>query len=262
MFYPPPVFFQLFLFLLKRNFYSRFYNSFWRIIILCSELTKLQGQLRLHFFHISDSNNQKVDVFAHNGEFKFSLGGNLQSTAKILRRPIGIDSTSDNRILVVDYEFKCVNVFEENGKFLSKICQGKLLGPKGICVNRHDNNQIIIADSKSNCVCIFDCEGKFLNRFGNLGNKNENFAGPQYVACLKNGDIAITDFYNHCIKIFDCQGQFRFSFGSNGLNQGQFNGPTGITTDKDDNIIVVDWGNSRIQVISFCISSFHKISFF
>jgi tripartite motif-containing protein 2/3 len=201
-------------------------------------------------------------VFAHNGEFKFSLGGNLQSTAKILRRPIGIDSTSDNRILVVDYEFKCVNVFEENGKFLSKICQGKLLGPKGICVNRHDNNQIIIADSKSNCVCIFDCEGKFLNRFGNLGNKNENFAGPQYVACLKNGDIAITDFYNHCIKIFDCQGQFRFSFGSNGLNQGQFNGPTGITTDKDDNIIVVDWGNSRIQVISFCISSFHKISFF
>lgn len=53
------------------------------------------------FIYISDSNNQKVDVFAHSGEYKFSLGGNLQSTAKILRRPIGIDSTSDNRILVV-----------------------------------------------------------------------------------------------------------------------------------------------------------------
>lgn len=136
---------------------------------------------------------------------------------------------------------------------MSKICLGKLLGPKGICVNKHDKNQIIIADSKSNCVCIFDCEGKFLSRFGNLGNKNENFAGPQYVACLTNGDIAITDFYNHCIKVFDCHGQFKFSFGSNGLNQGQFNGPTGITTDHEDNIIVVDWGNSRIQVIYWSI---------
>ena len=29
------------------------------------------------FIYISDSNNQKVDVFAHNGEFKFSLGGNF-----------------------------------------------------------------------------------------------------------------------------------------------------------------------------------------
>jgi hypothetical protein len=27
------------------------------------------------FIFISDSNNQKVDVFAHNGEYKFTLGG-------------------------------------------------------------------------------------------------------------------------------------------------------------------------------------------
>jgi len=205
------------------------------------------------FIYISDSNNQKVDVFAHNGEYRFSLAGSLQSTNRVLRRPIGIDSTADRKILVVDYEFKCVNAFEENGRFLAKMCQGKLLGPKGICVNKHDNNQIVVADSKSNCVCIFDAEGRFLSRFGNLGNKNENFAGPQYVACLSNGDICITDFYNHCIKVFDSQGNFRFSFGTNGLNEGQFNGPTGITADSEDNIIVVDWGNSRIQV-KFCLS--------
>jgi len=216
------------------------------------------------FIYISDSNNQKVDVFAHNGEFKFSLAGNLHSTSKIIRRPIGIDSTFEKKILVVDYEFKCVNAFEENGKFLGKMCQGKLLGPKGICVNKHDNNQIVVADSKANCVCIFDSEGRFLNKFGNLGNKNENFAGPQYVACLSNGDICITDFYNHCIKVFDSQGNFRYSFGTNGLNEGQFNGPTGITADVKDNIIVVDWGNSRIQVSfdsSSCFSSLWNLSF-
>jgi hypothetical protein len=211
------------------------------------------------YIYVTDSNNQKIDVFSHNGEFKFSLGS-ANNNSKIIKRPIGIDSTLDGKILVVDYEYKCVNVFEENGKFLNRICQNKLLGPKGICVNRNSQNQIIVADSKANSVCIFDSEGKFLHRFGNLGNKNENFAGPQYVATLSNADIVVTDFYNHCIKVFDPIGQFKFSFGSNGSNNGQFNGPTGIATDKNDNIIVVDWGNSRIQVsIKNC---FHKILYF
>ncbi len=139
-------------------------------------------------------------------------------------------------------------MFEETGKFINRICQSKLLGPKGICINKFNHNQIIVADAKANSVCIFDSEGKFISRFGNLGNKNENFAGPQYVACHSNGEIVVTDFYNHCIKIFDPFGNFRFSFGSNGMNQGQFNGPTGVAIDKKDNIIVADWGNSRIQV--------------
>jgi tripartite motif-containing protein 2/3 len=97
-------------------------------------------------------------------------------------------------------------------------------------------------------VCIFDSEGKFLSRFGNLGNKNENFAGPQYCATNSSGDIIVTDFYNHCIKVFDYAGKFKFSFGSNGSNDGQFNGPTGVASDSRDNMIVIDWGNSRIQV--------------
>ena len=170
----------------------------------------------------------------------------------MLRRPVGIEITSDNRVLVSDYEQKCVYMFEEeSGKFISRMCLNKLIGPKGICVNRHVQNQIIVADAKANSVCIFDSEGKFLKSFGNLGNKNENFAGPQYVACLSNGDIVVTDFYNHCIKIFDANGQFRFSFGTSGENQGQFSGPTGVATDPSDNIIVADWGNCRIQVTIF-----------
>lgn len=200
--------------------------------------------------YVTDSNNQKIDVFSHNGDYKFTLGANVSGTqAKIVRRPIGIDATVDGRILVVDYECKCVNVYEENGRFISKICQGKLLGPKGVSINKAHQNQIVIADSKANSVCVFDADGKFLQRFGNLGNKNENFAGPQYVSCMSNGDIVVSDFYNHCLKVYDFEGKFKFSFGSNGSGSGQFNGPTGVSTDSKDNIIVVDWGNCRIQVI-------------
>ncbi|CAF0704326.1 unnamed protein product [Brachionus calyciflorus] len=197
--------------------------------------------------YVTDSNNQKIDVFSHSGEFKFSMETQISSNLKLVKRPCGIVSGLD-KILVVDYEFKCVNVFEENGKFVKKICQNKLLGPKGICLNKASMNQIVVADSKANAVCIFDADGKFLHKFGHQGSKNENFSGPQYVACMSNGDICVTDFYNHCIKIFDKSGNFKFSFGSNGSNQGQFNGPTGIAVDSNDNIIIVDWGNSRVQV--------------
>ena len=200
--------------------------------------------------YVTDSNNQKIEAFAHNGEFKFSLGLNSTNLNSKIRRPIGIDCKSDGKILVVDYELKCVNVYEETGKYLNRICQNRLLGPKGVCINKMYQNQIVIADSKANAVCIFDAEGKFVSKFGHLGNKNENFAGPQYVSCNSGGDIIVTDFYNHCIKVFDFAGKFKFSFGSNGSREGQFNGPTGVASDAQDNIIVVDWGNSRIQVFN------------
>ncbi|RNA06035.1 tripartite motif-containing 2-like isoform X1, partial [Brachionus plicatilis] len=176
--------------------------------------------------YVTDSNNQKIDVFSHGGEFKFSMTTTGASNTKIVKRPCGIVSGPGKKILVVDYELKCVNVFEENGKFVKKICHGKLLGPKGICLNKACDNQIIVADAKANSVCVFDSSGKFLQKFGHAGSKNENFAGPQYVACMSNGDICVSDFYNHCIKIFDSSGSFKFCFGSNGSEQGQFNGPT------------------------------------
>jgi tripartite motif-containing protein 2/3 len=195
---------------------------------------------------------------------KFSLGSNLRASNRAIRRPIGIITTFDEeKILATDYEGKCVNVFNaSNGKFINKMCENKLLGPKGISLN--SKNQIVIADAKGNSVFIYDSNGKFLRKFGMLGRKNENFSGPQYVFCNKcNDDIIISDFYNHCIKVFDSTGNFKFTFGSNGISPGQFNGPTGVLVDNFDNIIAVDWGNSRIQVFKqrklifiFCLDTY------
>jgi hypothetical protein len=80
------------------------------------------------YIYVTDSNNQKIEAFGHNGEYKFSLGWNGTNVASKIRRPIGIDCKADGKILVVDYEFKCVNVYEETGKFVTRICQNRLLG--------------------------------------------------------------------------------------------------------------------------------------
>ena len=166
--------------------------------------------------YVTDSNNQRVNVFTIDGTFKFCFGNQTNSgnTVVALRRPIGITTIiSENKILVCDYEQKCVSIYDLNGKYQSKFGLNKLIGPKGVCVNKAINNEIIVADCKGNAIYIFSLNGKFLKRFGNQSNKNENFAAPHYLSCLSNGSIVISDFYNHCIKVFSHDGCFQFMFG-------------------------------------------------
>ena len=198
-----------------------------------------------NLIYATDSNNQRVNVFTIDGAFKFCFGNQMNSTNNIsaLRRPIGLATLeSDNKIFVCDYENKCVSIYDLNGKYQSKFGLNKLLGPKGVCVNKAANSEIIIADCKANSVYIFSLNGKLIKHFGSQGNKNENFAAPHYVSCLSDGNIVISDFYNHCVKVFSHEGSFLYSFGTHGSNQGQFNGPTGICCDQYDNIVVADWG--------------------
>lgn len=67
---------------------------------------------------------------------------------------------------------------EKNVKFFllqNKIGSGKLLGPKGVSVDR--NGHIIVVDNKSCCVFIFQLNGKLVTKFGNRGNGDRQFAG-------------------------------------------------------------------------------------
>ncbi|XP_066488985.1 tripartite motif-containing protein 2 [Tiliqua scincoides] len=73
-------------------------------------------------------------------------------------------------------------------------------------------------------------------------------SGPHFAAVNHNNEIIITDFHNHSVKVFNQEGEFMLKFGSNGEGNGQFNAPTGVAVDSNGNIIVADWGNSRIQV--------------
>jgi hypothetical protein len=199
--------------------------------------------------YATDSNNQRVNVFTIDGTFKFCFGNQAHSSnaTVALRRPIGITVIkNENKILVCDYESKCVSFYDLTGKYQSKFGSNKLIGPKGICVNKSINNEIIVADCKGNSIYIFSSAGKFLKRFGNQSNKNESFAAPHYLSCLSNGSIVITDFYNHCVKVYSHDGCFQYMFGTHGSNQGQFNGPTGVCCDEYDNIVVADWGMERV----------------
>ncbi|XP_029111116.1 tripartite motif-containing protein 3-like isoform X2 [Scleropages formosus] len=214
---------------------------------------------------VADSNNQCIQVFSNDGQFKLRFGVRGRSPGQ-LQRPTGVTVDTNGDIIVADYDNKWVSIFTSDGKFKNKIGAGRLMGPKGVAVDR--NGHIITVDNKACCVFIFQPNGKLVTKFGAKGTSDRQFTdkssgnvavdqklgksnpvfSPHFVAVNNKNEIVVTDFHNHSVKVYSADGEFLFKFGSHGEGNGQFNAPTGVAVDSNGNIIVADWGNSRIQV--------------
>ncbi|KAM3837892.1 tripartite motif-containing protein 3 isoform 1-T2 [Vipera latastei] len=211
------------------------------------EFTNLQGISTSSSGRIvvADSNNQCVQVFSNEGQFRLRFGVRGRSPGQ-LQRPTGVTVDLNGDIIIADYDNRWVSIFSPEGKFKTKIGAGRLMGPKGVAVDR--NGHIIVVDNKACCVFIFQSNGKLVAKFGSRGTSERQFAGPHFVAVNNKNEIVVTDFHNHSVKVYSADGEFLFKFGSHGEGNGQFNAPTGVAVDSNGNIIVADWGNSRIQV--------------
>lgn len=211
------------------------------------EFTNLQGISTSSSGRIvvADSNNQCVQVFSNEGQFRLRFGVRGRSPGQ-LQRPTGVTVDMNGDIIIADYDNRWVSIFSPEGKFKTKIGAGRLMGPKGVAVDR--NGHIIVVDNKACCVFIFQSNGKLVTKFGSRGPAERQFAGPHFVAVNNKNEIVVTDFHNHSVKVYSADGEFLFKFGSHGEGNGQFNAPTGVAVDANGNIIVADWGNSRIQV--------------
>ncbi|KAJ0022333.1 hypothetical protein NQD34_009823 [Periophthalmus magnuspinnatus] len=203
---------------------------------------------------VADSNNQCIQIFSNDGQFKMRFGVRGRSPGQ-LQRPTGVTVDSNGDIIVADYDNRWITIFSSDGKFKNKIGAGRLMGPKGVAVDK--NGHIITVDNKACCVFIFQSNGKLVTKFGAKGTSDRHFAGklakptsfsPHFVAVNNKNEIVVTDFHNHSVKVYNADGEFLFKFGSHGEGNGQFNAPTGVAVDTNGNIIVADWGNSRIQV--------------
>ncbi|XP_034722353.1 tripartite motif-containing protein 3-like isoform X2 [Etheostoma cragini] len=212
-----------------------------------AEFTNLQGISTSHNGRIvvADSNNQCIQVFTNDGQFKMRFGVRGRSPGQ-LQRPTGVTVDMNGDIIVADYDNRWISIFSSDGKFKNKIGAGRLMGPKGVAVDK--NGHIITVDNKACCVFIFQSNGKLVTKFGARGTSDRHFAGPHFVAVNNKNEIVVTDFHNHSVKVYNADGEFLFKFGSHGEGNGQFNAPTGVAVDANGNIIVADWGNSRIQV--------------
>ncbi|MEQ2214857.1 hypothetical protein XENOCAPTIV_022121, partial [Xenoophorus captivus] len=161
---------------------------------------------------VADSNNQCIQVFSNDGQFKMRFGVRGRSPGQ-LQRPTGVTVDMNGDIVVADYDNRWVSIFSSDGKFkvlstlgpLSRLeglltlasiaalsAQGgpseeavgsgvqsgrRLMGPKGVAVDK--NGHIITVDNKACCVFIFQSNGKLVTKFGGRGTSDRQFAGEE-----------------------------------------------------------------------------------
>uniref|UniRef100_A0A3Q1CE32 RING-type E3 ubiquitin transferase n=1 Tax=Amphiprion ocellaris TaxID=80972 RepID=A0A3Q1CE32_AMPOC len=123
---------------------------------------------------VADSNNQCIQVFSNDGQFKMRFGVRGRSPGQ-LQRPTGVTVDMNGDIIVADYDNRWISIFSSDGKFKNKIGAGRLMGPKGVAVDK--NGHIITVDNKACCVFIFQSNGKLVTKFGARGTSDRHFAG-------------------------------------------------------------------------------------
>ncbi|CAB1333300.1 unnamed protein product [Coregonus sp. 'balchen'] len=127
---------------------------------------------------VADSNNQCIQVFSNEGQFKMRFGVRGRSPGQ-LQRPTGVTVDMNGDIIVADYDNRWVSIFSSDGK----------------------NGHIIAVDNKACCVFIFQSNGKLVTKFGARGTSERQFAGPHFVAVNNKNEIIVTDFHNHSVKV-------------------------------------------------------------
>lgn len=157
--------------------------------------------------YVSDTNNQRVQVFDYSGKplFKFGEFGEGRGQFKY---PYGIAALPGRRILVADLYNGSVSIFDPAGKFLGYFAESDpkenvLQGPAGIYVHEE---RVYVTDVKKNQVLVFDPDGRKISEIGTKGTRDGQLISPNGVAA-RQGRIYVTDTGNDRIQVFDESGE-------------------------------------------------------
>lgn len=206
---------------------------------------------------ISDSGNNRIQVFDLNGSFLREFGKSGDKVGE-LGRPMHLDIFED-KLYVTEYLNDRIQIFSLLGDPLYMfgepgLGEGQLDSPGGVAVGK--DGKIFVAGFYNHTVQVFDKEGGFIKHYGTTGEKSfrsGRFKYPTDVALLSSGNIAIADAYNDRVQVLNYEGKVVNLWGGPfGMNMsGGFNGwfrtATSVTVDPNDNIFVADFFNHRIQ---------------
>ena len=167
-----------------------------------------------------------------------------------LYNPVGV--TVDNTtgmIYVADCGNNCVKVFDNTGKYLSKIGyyigDGKMNDPRSLAIYE---NRILISEGYFNarsCLLNYQLDGKFISRIGRQGTTDLEFRGPRGLVNQTNGDIYVCDRDNKRIQIISEDFKFISKFGEDSLSY-----PLDIKLSKDY-IYVLDESNPCVYLFDY-----------
>lgn len=139
-------------------------------------------------------------------------GENLKDPSKV-----AVDSTGN--IYVVDSTQRGVHKFDSNGTFDSLITYTGMDAPVAIGIDRNDNS-LYVADEYHDKVFKFDSSGNYILEFGEYGNGDGQFYGPELLTVDPSGSIYVFDGSNDYVQQFNSLGQYTEKIGAGILDAG------------------------------------------
>ena len=160
--------------------------------------------------------------------------------------------TSNDEVIIVDWDNKCVVVLDNKLNLLKVIGQGsgnsRLVSPKCVAVT---DNIIAVSDWGSDQVKKYSLQGELLSVIGCRGNKKGQFNYPRGLAFNNNKLLYVVDRNNYRVQVFQQDDTFAFSFGNKGCNPGQFQYPAKIAIDpSNNNVLVTDLWADYVHIFT------------
>lgn len=174
-------------------------------------------------------------------------------------KPHSIETSDDGWFYVTDYANHRVQVFDQDGIFISEFGADDLTAPASAYFASDGN--LYVSDYGADSVVVFTKDGKFVRKIERGFNK------PHMVRSGPSGDFYVADTWNHRILKFDsdwnslgwigakADGLVTDGWTTGGVavqsgNPGGFNAPVSIDLDAGGNMLVSEYGNSRVQLFS------------
>jgi DNA-binding beta-propeller fold protein YncE len=131
--------------------------------------------------------NARVHRFSADGQLISSWGEPGPGPSQFrLPHHLWVDKSS--RVWVADRENSRVQIFREDGKFLTQWTN--LFRPTGVCIDKDD---IVYVSELCMRVSVFNMDGELLARWGNDGNTKEDrlFVAPHVITVDDRGDLYV-----------------------------------------------------------------------
>ena len=118
--------------------------------------------------------------------------------------PYDVAVNVNNQLLVADYYYHCIVVFNLDGQYIQKFSsrgssRGQLNYPYSLTTDAHG---FALVTDYNHRMSVFDHVGNLIHCFGSNGSASGQFNSPHGIALSPNGSIYISDCYNKRIQTF------------------------------------------------------------
>lgn len=199
-------------------------------------------------FFVSDTGNDRVQIFKADGSFDSQFGDSGSDEGKF-RSPMGLTVNGNGNVYIADSRNHRVQAFSQDGIFLFAIGPqvNNLTLDEPVDAASDEKNNLYILDAGLKKVIVTDQSGKYLSTWDDSGE----LVSPASLVYDGKGFFYVLDKGAYSVKIFDVNGRFQASFFARGEGERELNSPRFLAY-GGDRIHIADAGAGRI--VSFDIS--------